>query len=160
MNLTDEQWALVEPHIPIKSVPTARAAQPRHHTPYLMVSSGYFVPEHDGRTYQTVFRPIRPATGIYDGVFSAILESLAADLHRRGGLDLSECFIDGTFVPAKKGDSVLGKPSVARGPRSWPLQTAMVFLSPFTWKALHRTKSPLLKTLWQIDSWMKSLEGL
>ena len=32
-----------------------------------------------------------------------ILEALAQDLEGRGELDLSECFIDGTFVVAKKG---------------------------------------------------------
>jgi ribosomal protein L34 len=31
------------------------------------------------------------------------LQALADDLHERGGLDLSECHIDGTFVIAKKG---------------------------------------------------------
>jgi len=35
-----------------------------------------------------------------------ILLALAADLKERGDLDLSECFIDGTFVVAKQG--VLG----------------------------------------------------
>jgi hypothetical protein len=44
-------------------------------------------------------------------VLSRILEVLAGDLKERGNLDLSECFIvDGTFVVAKKGDSVLQRP--------------------------------------------------
>jgi hypothetical protein len=33
----------------------------------------------------------------------AILKALASDLKERGELDLSECFIDGTFVSAKRG---------------------------------------------------------
>lgn len=37
------------------------------------------------------------------GVLRDVLETLARDLHERGGLDLSECFIDGTFIVAKKG---------------------------------------------------------
>lgn len=32
----------------------------------------------------------------------SVLEALAEDLYERGELDLSECFIDGTFVAAKK----------------------------------------------------------
>ncbi len=32
-----------------------------------------------------------------------VLRALAADLKERGGLDLSECFINGTFAGAKKG---------------------------------------------------------
>jgi hypothetical protein len=34
------------------------------------------------------------------------LEALAQDLKDRGGLDLSECFIDGAFVVAKRGGCV------------------------------------------------------
>ena len=37
-------------------------------------------------------------------MLSHILEALTKDLNERGGLDLSECFIDGTFVVAKKGE--------------------------------------------------------
>jgi hypothetical protein len=32
-----------------------------------------------------------------------LLHALAQDLNERGGLDLSECFIDGTFAPAQEG---------------------------------------------------------
>jgi hypothetical protein len=31
-----------------------------------------------------------------------VLTTLATDLKQRGRLDLSECFIDGTFIVAKK----------------------------------------------------------
>lgn len=56
------------------------------------------------------------------------------------GLDLKECFVDGTFVPAKKGGAASGKPSAGRVPRSWALQTAMVFLSPCGQKVLRQLK--------------------
>lgn len=36
-------------------------------------------------------------------MFAKILTALAEDLRDRGGIDLSEGFIDGTFAPAKKG---------------------------------------------------------
>ncbi len=52
--------------------------------------------------YQTCHR--RFQGWIEEGVLSGILEILAEDLEEHGGLDLSECFIDGTFVVAKKGD--------------------------------------------------------
>jgi transposase len=38
-----------------------------------------------------------------------MLEALAEDLRTRGELDLRECFIDGTFVVAKKGGTWSGK---------------------------------------------------
>jgi len=77
----------------------------------------------------------------------SVLETLAEDLRSRGKLDLSECFIDGTFVVAKKGGSVWERPSGAKVRRSWLWQTAMVFLSPYTLHLLRRMKSPLHRTL-------------
>lgn len=56
---------------------------------------------------------------VKDGTLKSVLETLAEDLHRRGELDLSECFIDGTFVSAKKGASKLERPSGAKVRRSW-----------------------------------------
>jgi transposase len=52
--------------------------------------------------YQTCHRRFQQwvRTG---GVFEQVLRALASDLHERGGLDLSECYIDGgTFIVAKK----------------------------------------------------------
>jgi transposase len=65
-----------------------------------------------------------------DGTLERILHALAEDLYERGGIDISEAFIDGTFAGAKKGASPSGRRSAGRGPRSWQLQTALVFLSP------------------------------
>jgi len=48
---------------------------------------------------------------VREGLFERILEALAQDLKERGGLDLSECFIDGTFIVAKKGEDVWARPS-------------------------------------------------
>jgi hypothetical protein len=48
-----------------------------------------------------------------------LLEALAQDLEGRGKINLEECFIDGSFSPAKKGALESGKPSAARVPRSW-----------------------------------------
>ena len=45
---------------------------------------------------------------------SGCLMVLAVDLRERGELDLTECFIDGTFVAAKKGVSTWERPSGAK----------------------------------------------
>src|SRR5271167_5193619 len=74
--------------------------------------------------YQTCHR--RFQQWVRAGVLRRILENLARDLHERGGIDLQECFVDGTFAPAKKGALALEKPSAVRGPRSWQWQTALV----------------------------------
>lgn len=44
-----------------------------------------------------------------------ILHALAEDVRDRGGLDLSECFIDGTFAVAKKGTEEWGKTKRGKG---------------------------------------------
>jgi len=75
------------------------------------------------------------------GVFAKILHALAVDLRDRGKLDLSECFIDASFVGAKKAGFAWALPSGARGPNSWQLRTAMVFLSPSTWPVLRQLRS-------------------
>jgi transposase len=77
------------------------------------------------------------------GVLDGVLRALAEDLKGRGGLDLSECFVDGTFVGAKKGEHRWERPSGAKARSSWRWQTALVFLSPYARRALARTtRSP------------------
>ena len=53
--------------------------------------------------------------------------ALAEDLRTRGDLDLTECFIDGTFIVAKKGGGGLVRLSGAKARNSWWWQTFMVF---------------------------------
>jgi hypothetical protein len=72
-----------------------------------------------------------------------ILEALAWHLEEAGKIDLSECFIDGTFVVAKKGAQKWERPSGAKVRSSWLLQTLMVFHSPCTRLLLAHMKSPL-----------------
>jgi len=74
------------------------------------------------------------------GVFAKILTALAQDLKERGCIDLSEGFIDGTFAPAKKGAMAWARPNAVKAPKSWALQTLMVFLSPLAQPVLAHTK--------------------
>jgi hypothetical protein len=98
--------------------------------------------------YQTYHRRFQQWVRDGDGTLRQVLEALAADLRERGELDLSECFIDGTFVVAKKGASTWERPSGARVRSSWRWQTALVFLSPSTRRLLRRMKSPWSQQLW------------
>ena len=74
--------------------------------------------------YQTCHR--RFQQWVEDSVFDNIIEALAKDLHQRGGIDLSECFIDGTFSPAKKGGYWWARLSGVRAPSSWQSQMLVV----------------------------------
>jgi transposase len=66
-----------------------------------------------------------------EGVWDKVLWALAKDLKRRGKIDITECFIDGTFSSAKKGGSISARLSEVKAPRSWSSQTLLVFLSPY-----------------------------
>ena len=72
--------------------------------------------------YQTCHR--RFQQWVQSGVFRRIAQELAEDLSERGGIDIREAFIDGTFVPAKKGILLSARQSAAKAPRSWPSQDA------------------------------------
>ena len=155
MDLTDEQWEVLEPLLP--NPPLREDGRGRPWRDPRDVLNGILWILRTGAPwkdlperyppYQTCHR--RFQKWIEEGVLSAILEALAEDLKERGEIDLSECYIDGTFVVAKKGGSVLERPSGARVRRSWRFQTALLFLSPSTQRVLLRTRSPLLEKLSQ-----------
>jgi transposase len=146
MDLTDEQWKVVETILPEDPVRDDGRGRPWSDRRKVLNGALWILrtgapwqdlPPRYG-SYQTGHR--RFQNWVRSGVMEALLVALAQHLQAAGGLDLSECFVDGTFVPAKKGGAWLGKPSGARAPRSWALQTAMVFLSPCGQKALRRLK--------------------
>jgi len=146
--LTDEQWSLIEPLFDKPPAVTTRGRPRRSEREVLngvlwILRSGarwYDLPDRFP-PYQTCHR--RFQEWVKDGRLRKVIETLAADLHTRGKLDLSECFIDGTFVSAKKGASELARPSGAKARSSWQWQTALVFLSPSTPLLLRRMKSNL-----------------
>ena len=89
--------------------------------------------------YQTCHR--RFQQWVREGRLERILRALAEDLLVRGALDLEEAFIDASFSSAKKGAIVLVQRAAEKGPRSWQLPTAMVFLSPSGLRVLRRMKA-------------------
>lgn len=155
MDLTDEQWEVLQPLIP--KPPRREDGRGRPWRDPRDVLNGILWILRTGAPwkdlperyppYQTCHR--RFQRWVEEGVLSRILEVLAEDLKGRGEIDLSECYIDGTFVVAKKGESALERPSGAKVRRSWRWQTVLLFLSPSTQRVLLHTRSPLLGRLWQ-----------
>lgn len=143
--LSDEQWLLIEPLFD-KAPIVATRGRPRRAEREVMngvlwiLRSGARWSDLPDRfpPYQTCHR--RFQEWVKDGRLKQVLEALAEDLLTRGKLDLSECFVDGTFASAKKGAHSSAKPSGAKVRSSWQWQTALVFLSPFTQTLLRRTK--------------------
>lgn len=153
MELTDEQWQVLEPLIPVPPRREDGKGRPRRNSREVLNGILWILrtgaqwadlPERYP-PYQTCHR--RFQEWVRGGVLDSVLQALARDLEERGEIDLSECFIDGTFVVAKKGGLALERPSGAKVQRSWPLQTALLFHSPYTLKVLLLMKSPLLPTL-------------
>jgi len=144
MDLTDDQWKIISAILPADPVREDKRGRPWS-DPRKVFNGILWVlrtgapwkdlPPRYG-PYQTAHR--RFQNWVRSGV--KVLLALAAHLKEAGGLDLKECFVDGTFVPAKKGGVASGKPSGVKAPRSWALQTAMVFLSPCGQKALRQLK--------------------
>lgn len=147
MNLTDDQWALIEPLIPeVERVPRTTRGRPWR-APREVLDGVLWILRTGAQwqdlperypPYQTCHR--RFQRWVREEVMEAILRELARDLKERGQLDISECFIDGTFVVAKKGALGWERPSGAKVRSSWQWQTALVFQSPYASQVLARMK--------------------
>jgi len=146
MELTNEQWNRIEPIVlsakPSKDPRGRKERDPREVLNGILWILRTGAPWKDlpprYPPYQTCHR--RFQQWAKSGVFRRIVQELVEDLSERGGIDIREAFIDGTFVPAKKGVLLSARPSAAKAPRSWPSQTLLVFLSPLTLRALRPMK--------------------
>jgi transposase len=145
MKLTEPQWQLVAPLFEdaTKERKVGRPLSPSReilHAVLWILKTGARWRDlpREYPPYQTCHR--RFQQWVCDGTMEKALRALAKDLHERGGIDLREAFIDGTFSSAKKGVFLLARRNAAKGPRSWQLRTLMVFLSPYALRALRPTK--------------------
>ena len=147
MDLTDKQWELIEPILPRSKSGAGRRGRPC--VAKRQVLNGILWILRTGAQwrelpkryppYQTCHRYFQ--YWVRHHILKKLLRLLAKDLLIRGKLDTSEGFIDGSFSPAKKGALELVQRSAAKGARSWQLQTAIVFLSPYALPALRHMKS-------------------
>ena len=121
MDLTNEQWEVLQEHLP---EPPRRAdgrgrpcVESRRCLNGILWVLRTGAPWKDlpGRygAHQTVLRRFQEWRAA--GVMRRLLQGLARDLHRRGDIDLSQGFVDGTFSPAKRGGSGVGKTKRGKG---------------------------------------------
>ncbi len=147
MELTNDQWAIIAPHIPISPRKQNRGRLRRDDRAILngilwVLRTGAPWKDLPSRypSYQTCHRRFQEWVG--SGTLAALLAALAQDMEQRGKITLSECFIDGTFASAKKGGHAWAQRNAERAAKSWLLQTKQVFQSPSVWPLLLRMKSP------------------
>jgi transposase len=120
MDLTNEQWTVPEPLIGELPKRTDGRGRPGRSSREVMggilwiFRTGAQWADLPDRypSYQACHR--RFQRWVKDGTFEWILEALARELKEPGKPDLSECFIDGTFVVAKKGAAAWERPSGAK----------------------------------------------
>ena len=108
MDLTDEQWAVLEPLFTSKREP-GKAGRPRQDA--RPVVEAVFGVLRTGAPYKDLPNRYPPYSSCHrwfqqwcdDGTLKEVLHELARDLRQRGGIDDIEAYIDGTYVPAKRG---------------------------------------------------------
>jgi len=148
-DITDEQWAVLDPLI---SQPE-RDPRGRKRQPDRPLLNGIFWILRSGANWEDLPDRYPPYQSCHrrfqewsrNGTFERILQALAQDMEARGKLRLEECFIDGTFASAKKGELVLAPRNAAKAPRSWLSATSDLFRSPLVWRLLQNTRSPWLR---------------
>jgi transposase len=119
-DLSDSQWERLASFIPV--VPRRPDAKGRPRVADRAVLNGILwvlctgarwkdLPERYP-PYQTCHR--RFQQWVDHDVFARMAQELTAVLQEQGRIDLAECFIDGSFVEAKKGAAMSGAAKTAR----------------------------------------------
>jgi transposase len=122
IHLTEEQWAFIRAHLP----PPARTGRPRANDRrtiegilYVLITGCRWqdLPREYGAP-TTVWRRLRRwgEEGIWEHIWRAAL----AALDRQGQLDWTMAFLDGSFVPAKRGGEKIGLTQKGKGTK-WML---------------------------------------
>ncbi len=117
-DLTDEQWQRLEPLLP----PRQKRGRPRADDRKTL--NGILYVLRTGCRWADVPREYSsPATcwrrlraWENDGTWEGIWRALLALLDEQEKLEWARVFLDGSFVPAKKGEQRSARPSVARAP--------------------------------------------
>lgn len=144
--LTDRQWKKIEPLLP-KLRRKRRGGRPWADS--RRVLEGILWIARSGARWQdlpseypspsTCWRRLRDWEE--KDVWLTIWRTFLGELNRKGRLDWSEAFIDGSFAAAKKGAMESAKPSGARAQSGWWWSMARVFLWEITWDQPRRRRS-------------------
>ena len=137
--ITDAQWARIAPLLPRRKR-NARGGRPRVDDRrclegilwVLRTGARWRDLPRDYPSPATCWR--RLAEWERQAVWLDCWRAFLGELDARGLLGWEECFIDGTFAPAKKGEPASARHARVRGQSSWYWSSARVYLSEFSWK--------------------------
>lgn len=136
VEVTDAQWALIEPHLSEFATSGKGGQKPADKRACF---EAVLWMARSGARWKDLPRHFPAASTVWsrlhqweedDSLKDAWREFLCT-LDHNGLLRWDECFADGTFFPAKKGEDTSARPSVAREQSLWWWQMARVFLSEF-----------------------------
>jgi transposase len=147
VDLTNAQWEKIRDYFPEEEL---AKSQPKGGRPYRDprdVLNGVLWVMRTGAPWADLPSRYPPHTTCHrrfqrwtqQEILPRILAGLRRDLEERGGIEDVEGFIDGTYVPAKKGGPASVNAERGMRRKSWRLQTAMVFHSLSLLKAEHDT---------------------
>ncbi|MFM6437409.1 MAG: IS5 family transposase, partial [Microcystis panniformis] len=121
MNISDNQWEVIFPLLPSPKSGEGNKGRPAKDQREVLngilwiCRTGAQWNELPSKypPYQTCHRYFQK--WVKAGVWEKVLWALARDLKDRGKIDITECFIDGTFASAKKGGFAIGKTKKGKG---------------------------------------------
>jgi transposase len=130
--LTDEQWAVIEPMLPEPKASSRGGPKPIPNRPvfegilWVLRTGARWKDMPDGfPSYSTCRR--RLIEWEEQDVWLKAWRALLGQLDERGQLQWDEAFADGSFAPAKKGACASARPNAARARSGWWWSTVKVF---------------------------------
>ena len=140
--LTDEQWQYLRPLLPphkCRGRPRADDRKTLNGILYVLRTGCRWedVPREYGSPV-TCWRRLRAWQE--DGTWEHVWRSLLAALDEQGKIGWARAFLDGSFVPAKRGEPASARPRGVRVPRLCSSRTPMGFLLAPSLRVLIATK--------------------
>lgn len=132
--ISEELWAAMEPLLP--AMRKRRGESGRTPRSYREIMEAIFWILRTGAQWSALPKEQYPPKStvhdrfqylVRDGFFERLNQKLARQLLASGVLNLEECFIDGTFVVAKKGGLKSVQPGAEKARRSWRLSRNAAF---------------------------------
>jgi transposase len=135
--ITDKQWEKIEPHL--SGFESSKKGGQKPASKRICFEAVLWM-ARSGARWKDLPRHFPSASTVWkrlyeweeDGSIENAWRQLLKILDQKGRLNWEECFADGTFSPAKKGENTLGRPSVARAQSLWWWQMARVYLWEFS----------------------------
>ena len=144
-NLTDAQWERIQKHLP-QTKPNPKGGRPPADDRQCFEGMLWILwtgapwselPQQYG-SYPTCWRRLKQWEE--DGTLLNMWRAFLADLNDKQKIQWDECFMDGSFASAKKGEQKSAKQSAERAQRGWFWSMARVLRWEHTWRRPTRAR--------------------